>query len=49
MADDELLEKGREIQMAMWPHMKSGGGQFSAAKLAPNFYHYMTETTFDII
>ena len=49
MADDELLEKGREIQMAMWPHMKSGGGQFPAAKLAPDFYRYVAETAFGMI
>jgi 4-carboxymuconolactone decarboxylase len=49
MADDELLEKGREIQMAMWPHMTSGGGQFPAAKLAPDFYRYVAETAFGMI
>ena len=49
MADDELLEKGREIQMAMWPQMKSGSGQFPAAKLAPDFYRYVAETAFGMI
>src|SRR6187549_1345795 len=49
MADDELLEKGREIQMAMWPHMKAGGGAFPAAQLAPDFYRYVAETAFGMI
>ena len=49
MADDELLEKGREIQMAMWPQMKAGSGQFPAAKLAPDFYRYVAETAFGMI
>ena len=49
MADDELLEKGRAIQMQMWPHMKTGGGQFPAAKLAPDFYRYVAETAFGMI
>ena len=49
MADDELLEKGRAIQMQMWPHMKSGSGQFPAAKLAPDFYRYVAETAFGMI
>jgi alkylhydroperoxidase/carboxymuconolactone decarboxylase family protein YurZ len=49
MADDELLEKGRAIQMQMWPHMKSGGGAFPAAKLAPDFYRYVAESAFGMI
>ena len=49
MADDELLEKGREIQTKLWPHMKAGGGQFPAAKLAPDFYRYVAETAFGMI
>ncbi len=49
MADDELLEKGREIQMRMWPQMKAGSGQFPAAKLAPDFYRYVAETAFGMI
>jgi 4-carboxymuconolactone decarboxylase len=49
MADDELLEKGREIQMQMWPQMKAGSGQFPAAKLAPDFYRYVAETAFGMI
>ena len=49
MADDELLEKGRAIQMQMWPHMKTGGGQLPAAKLAPDFYRYVAETAFGMI
>jgi 4-carboxymuconolactone decarboxylase len=49
MADDELLEKGREIQMQMWPHMKTSSGQLPAAKLAPDFYRYVAETAFGMI
>ena len=49
MADDELLEKGRAIQMQMWPHMKASSGAFPAAKLAPDFYRYVAETAFGMI
>jgi 4-carboxymuconolactone decarboxylase len=49
MADDELLEKGRAIQVKLWPHMQSGSGQFPAAKLAPDFYRYVAETAFGMI
>ena len=47
--DDELLDKGREIQMKLWPHMKAGGGQFPAAKLAPDFFRYVAESAFGMI
>src|SRR4026208_650072 len=49
MADDELLDKGRATQLQMGPHMKTGGGQFPAAKLAPDFYRYVAETAFGMI
>ena len=49
MADDELLEKGRAIQMQMWPHMKTSSGAFPAAQLAPDFYRYVAETAFGMI
>ena len=36
--DDELLERGREIQARLWPQMRAGGGGFPAARLAPDFF-----------
>ena len=48
--DDELLAKGREIQVKLWPQMASGPtGAFPAAKLAPDFYRYVAETAFGMI
>lgn len=47
--DDELLARGREIQMKLWPHMKTSSGAFPAAKLAPDFYRYVAETAFGMI
>ena len=49
MSDDELLERGREIQTKLWPHMKTSSGAFPAAKLAPDFYRYVAETAFGMI
>ncbi len=47
--DDELLAQGREIQMRLWPHMKTSSGAFPAAQLAPDFYRYVAETAFGMI
>ena len=49
--DDELLTKGREIQGQLWPQVRSGGGggQFPAAKLAPDFFRYVAESAFGMI
>ena len=49
--DDELLSKGREIQGQLWPQVRSGsgGGQFPAAKLAPDFFRYVAESAFGML
>jgi 4-carboxymuconolactone decarboxylase len=44
MADD--LTTGREIQMKLWPQMATGGTPRPSAKLAPDFYAWVTETAF---
>ena len=50
MDDDELLQRGREIQGQLWPQTRnSPGGQFPAAKLAPDFYRYVAETAFGML
>lgn len=50
MSDDELLQRGREIQGQLWPQTKSGPtGQFPAAQLAPDFYRYVAESAFGMI
>jgi alkylhydroperoxidase/carboxymuconolactone decarboxylase family protein YurZ len=48
--DDELLATGREIQAQLWPQVASGpSGAFPAAKLAPDFYRYVTESAFGML
>ena len=48
--DDETLARGREVQARLWPQVAaSPGGQFPAAKLAPDFYRYVAETAFGLI
>lgn len=50
MTDDELLQKGREIQGELWPQTRtSPGGAFPAARLAPDFYRYVAETAFGML
>jgi 4-carboxymuconolactone decarboxylase len=47
---DELLERGREIQGRLWPHLADGGGgNFPAARLAPDFYRYVAESAFGMV
>jgi 4-carboxymuconolactone decarboxylase len=47
---DELLERGREIQGRLWPHLAgAGGGNFPAARLAPDFYRYVAESAFGMV
>ena len=49
-ADDDLLAKGRAIQAQLWPQVASGPtGAFPAAKLAPDFYRYVTASAFGMI
>src|SRR5918997_708701 len=48
--DDETLARGREVQAKLWPQVAAGpGGQFPAAKLAPDFYRYVAESAFGMI
>jgi alkylhydroperoxidase/carboxymuconolactone decarboxylase family protein YurZ len=42
----EDLNVGREIQTRLWPQMATGGTPRPAAKLAPDFYSWVTETAF---
>ena len=50
MADDELLQRGREVQAQLWPQTRNRpGGQFPAAKLAPDFYRYVAESAFGML
>lgn len=50
MDDDELLARGREIQGQLWPQtLTSPGGQFPAAKLAPDFYRYVATSAFGML
>lgn len=50
MNEDELLAQGKEIQGQLWPQTRnSPGGQFPAAKLAPDFYRYVAQTAFGML
>jgi 4-carboxymuconolactone decarboxylase len=50
VADDDLLQRGREIQGQLWPQTRtSPGGQFPAARLAPDFYRYVAESAFGML
>ncbi len=42
----EDLDAGREIQVTLWPQMAAGATPRPAAKLAPDFYAWVTETAF---
>ncbi len=47
---DELRAAGREIQGQLWPAtLTSRGGQFPAAKLAPEYFDYVQQTAFGMI
>jgi 4-carboxymuconolactone decarboxylase len=46
---DELLEKGRDIQERLWPQMRARTGRLPAARLAPDFFHYVAESAFGMI
>jgi alkylhydroperoxidase/carboxymuconolactone decarboxylase family protein YurZ len=47
---EELRESGREIQGQLWPATRtSAGGQFPAAKLAPEYFDYVQQTAFGMI
>ena len=47
---DELRAAGREIQGQLWPAtLTSPGGQFPAAKLAPEYFDYVQQTAFGMI
>jgi alkylhydroperoxidase/carboxymuconolactone decarboxylase family protein YurZ len=48
--EDELLSRGRAVQAQLWPATATGPtGQFPAAKLAPDFYRYVTQSAFGMI
>lgn len=50
MDEDELLQRGREVQGQLWPQTKnSAGGQFPAARLAPDFYRYVASSAFGLL
>lgn len=47
---DDDLEKGRAVQARLWPQVAGGGGgQFPAAKLAPDFFRYVAESAFGML
>ena len=47
---EELRAAGREIQGQLWPATRtSAGGQFPAAKLAPDYFDYVQQTAFGMI
>lgn len=49
-SDDELVARGRAIQAKLWPQTATGPtGQFPAAKLAPDFYRYVTASAFGML
>ncbi len=48
--ESELLAQGRAIQAQLWPAVGTGpGGQFPAAKLAPDFFAYVAKSAFGMI
>jgi 4-carboxymuconolactone decarboxylase len=49
MADDELLERGREVQAQLWPKVREGTGDFPAARMAPDFFRYVAESAFGML
>lgn len=46
---DELLERGREVQAQLWPKVREGAGDFPAARMAPDFFRYVTESAFGML
>jgi alkylhydroperoxidase/carboxymuconolactone decarboxylase family protein YurZ len=47
---EELRAAGKEIQGQLWPATRtSPGGQFPAARLAPDFFDYVQQTAFGMI
>ena len=47
---EELRAAGKEIQGQLWPATRtSAGGQFPAAKLAPDYFDYVQQTAFGMI
>jgi 4-carboxymuconolactone decarboxylase len=46
---DELLDKGREIQVRLWPQLAAGTGHLPAAQLAPDFFRYVAESAFGML
>ena len=47
---EELRAAGREIQGQLWPATRTNaGGQFPAAKLAPDYFDYVQQTAFGMI
>ena len=47
---EELRATGKEIQGQLWPATRtSAGGQFPAAKLAPDYFDYVQQTAFGMI
>lgn len=50
MDEDELLAQGRAVQAQLWPAVAKGpGGQFPAAKLAPDFFQYVAKSAFGML
>ena len=48
--EDELLERGREVQGRLWPQLRGdAGGDFPAARLAPDFFRYVAASAFGMI
>ena len=46
---DALRAAGRELQGQLWPATRTTGGQFPAAKLAPEYFDYVQQTAFGMI
>ena len=47
---EERRTAGREIQGQLWPATRtSAGGQFPAARLAPEYFDYVQQTAFGMI
>ena len=47
---EELRAAGKEIQGQLWPATRSStGGQFPAARLAPDYFDYVQQTAFGMI
>ena len=47
--DDDLLAQGRAVQAQLWPQVRSGTGDFPAARLAPDFFDYVARSAFGMI